>query len=89
MTYTQGEYEQLFVFNSADESVVPDTILAELAEFWPMQRFSDAAWIVEFPNALVKEFQNAPRYVRVELVERAGCLERELNLPGHVSLSGF
>ena len=72
----QHENQHQFVLDGADEPIIADAILPELAEFGAVQSLSDAARVVQLGNSLMKKLQNAPCDLRIQLIELAVSLLR-------------
>ncbi len=83
MSNAEDQNHQAIVFDLADEPVIPHAIFPELSKTRPMQRLSDAAWIVQLGNALMKELQDALGLLRVEFAEFPVHLGRQFNVVGH------
>src|SRR5260370_31095082 len=65
----QDQNHQTIVFDLADEPVIAHAIFPELPKPRAVQRLSDAAWIVQLGNPLMKELQDALAVLCVEFVE--------------------
>ena len=89
MPDTQYEDEYLLVLDGADEPVVADAILPELAALATVQSLANAARVVQAGNALVEKLQDASCDLRIQLVELAISLLGQFNLSGHASSSRF
>src|SRR2546430_10795047 len=79
----EDQNHQTIVFDLADEPVISHAIFPELPKPRAVQRFSDAAWIIQLGNALMKELQDALAVLRVEFVEFPVNLGCQLNAVGH------
>ena len=65
------DYEP-FIFDLCDEPEVSDAIFPEFAKALSFERLSDAAWILQAGNAIMKEFSNAALYRSIDLFEQIG-----------------
>ena len=79
----QEQNHQTVVFDLADEPVIAHAIFPELSKPRAVQRLSDAAWIVQLGNPLIKELQDALAVLRVEFAEFPVNLGCQLNAVGH------
>jgi len=68
---TEDQHDQAVVLDLADKPVVTHTVFPKLPKLRTVQRFSDAAWIVEPGYSLMQELENALPLLRVEFVESA------------------
>jgi hypothetical protein len=65
----EDQNHESIIFDLADEPVIAHAIFPELSKPRAVQRVSDAAWIVQLGNPLMKELQDALAVLRVEFVE--------------------
>lgn len=83
MADAHHEHAQQSVFDAGDDPVVADAVLPELAEALTPQRFAEFPRVAVMRQSLGKLAQYSARRPRVEAIEFALRLRRQLNLPGH------
>ena len=64
----KNQSEQLFVFDLVDEPVIANAVFPKLAELRTVQGLSDAARVVQWGDAFVKELQDALALLRSSLL---------------------
>jgi len=79
MAYAKNQNEQPFVLDLADEPVITHTVFPELSKLGALQSLTNAAWVIEWGETFVKELQDAPALLWVELAQIAVDLGGELN----------
>jgi len=83
VAHAENEHDEAIIFDLADKPVIAHTVFPELPEPRAVQRFSEAARIVEFRNALMQELQDSFPVLRVELAEFPIRRLGQFNVPGH------
>ena len=83
MPNAEDQNHQAIIFDLADEPVIAYAIFPELPKTRPVQRLSDAAWIVQLSHSILKELQDALGLLRVEFAEIPVHLGRQFNVVGH------
>jgi hypothetical protein len=66
MPNAENQHDQAVIFDPANEPVIPNTVFPELPKPRTVQRFSDAAGIVQQGDSVLQELENAPAVLRVE-----------------------
>lgn len=66
VTDTKGENGQLAVLNIADNPVIADAILPQIAERRSSKGSTDTAWVVENGDTRVQEGRDAPGNLAIE-----------------------
>jgi hypothetical protein len=61
------QHPNRLVFDSGDQPVVANTVLPELAQIGALERFVDAAWVIQRGHAPMQERQDATGNLGVEL----------------------
>jgi hypothetical protein len=57
----KNENEQPIVFDLANKAIVADAVFPELPKPRAVQGLPDAAWVVQWRDAFIEEFQDARR----------------------------
>lgn len=76
MSNAENKNDQAVIFDLADEPVIADAISPELPKPRVVQSLSNAPWIVQPGHAFMKELQDAPGVLRVELAQLPVRLDR-------------
>jgi len=79
MSDAKNENEQPFVLDLADEPVITHAVFPELSKLGASQSLTNAAWVIQWGETFVKELQNAPALLWVELAQFAVDLGGEFN----------
>jgi hypothetical protein len=87
MANLEKEHNEVFVSNSADQSVLAHSISPELSEFGSIQRLTDVARVIEFCQPLLNELHDSFGMLRIKVLKLPRCRRGNLNRAGHIALS--
>jgi len=55
----QRQHNPTVIFDLADEPIIPHAVFPKLPKLGTVQRFCDAAWIIQLGYSFLQEFQDA------------------------------